>query len=506
MKYSKEAVNIAMTAMTNKSLMMKLALNKSNRHIIEETTSFLHIQFPIIPIKFRCWLIINDIDESNYPKCGHCGKFASWDKEYSVSINRFCSDKCSKVHGRLSSAVKEKLADYDWLYQKRIVERMSVLNIGILLGCSEIPVSRAIKELKIPKIKLNESEHSVKVFLHNKEWLIEQHVTLRKTCKEIGEDIGTSKAAISLALANHDIIANATNSYPRKFNKISKEENTLLEFVKSLVPNNIIKQSDRKILEGQEIDILLPELNIGFEYNGIISHIHSHHKGIQNGNKEKNYHYNKTKNAENKGVKLFHIFSDDWTLNKEVVKGLIAAKLGYSEHTIFARKCEISLLQKFEKSSFLNMYHMQGNDKSSIEYGLKYNGDIVALMTFCKSRYNKNANWELSRFVVKKYYNVPGAFSKLLAAFRRNHSGTIISYADRSYSDGGVYIKNGFTLLHENKAGYKYVKNGTIKRLHRAAFMKAKIAPNDPRPEWEIMFDLGYKQIYDCGTLSFLLE
>jgi hypothetical protein len=38
-------------------------------------------------------------------------------------------------------------------------------------------------------------------------------------------------------------------------------------------------------------------------------------------------------------------------------------------------------------------------------------------------------------------YNVVGGFSKLLSYFRNNYVESIVSYADRRYSNGGVYDK-----------------------------------------------------------------
>jgi hypothetical protein len=127
-------------------------------------------------------------------------------------------------------------------------------------------------------------------------------------------------------------------------------------------------------------------------------------------------------------------------------------------------------------------------------------------MTFGVSRYSKKYKWELIRFAIKKNYCVVGAFSKLLKHFRKNNEGSIISYADRTYSNGDVYINNGFTLIATNKPGYHYVAKNVEKRLHRSNFVKSKISVfGDTRTEQEIMFDMGYSKIYDCGTLSFAI-
>ena len=49
----------------------------------------------------------------------------------------------------------------------------------------------------------------------------------------------------------------------------SKAEKEISEFIKS---NGIECRRDRKILEGKEIDVYVPSVNIGFEYNGNLWH------------------------------------------------------------------------------------------------------------------------------------------------------------------------------------------------------------------------------------------
>lgn len=70
-------------------------------------------------------------------------------------------------------------------------------------------------------------------------------------------------------------------------------------------PQLKIIPNDRTVLEGKEIDILLPDLNIGFEYDGIYWH-----KDRKQYDKEKDdlawykgiilYHINETRNKKDK--------------------------------------------------------------------------------------------------------------------------------------------------------------------------------------------------------------
>jgi hypothetical protein len=61
---------------------------------------------------------------------------------------------------------------------------------------------------------------------------------------------------------------------------------------------NVIRK-DRGILNGKEIDIYLPDYNIGIEFNGLYYH--------SNLFVDNNYHVNKSNLANEKGIKLNYI-------------------------------------------------------------------------------------------------------------------------------------------------------------------------------------------------------
>lgn len=42
-----------------------------------------------------------------------------------------------------------------------------------------------------------------------------------------------------------------------------------------------------------------------------------------------------------------------------------------------------------EKDEFLDKHHIQGRDISKLRYGLRCNEELVAVMTFIKSRFDK---------------------------------------------------------------------------------------------------------------------
>ena len=88
-------------------------------------------------------------------------------------------------------------------------------------------------------------------------------------------------------------------------------------------------------------------------------------------------------------------------------------------------------------------------------------------MTFCKSRFNKNYEWELSRYSSSKH--VIGGAGKLLKYFERIYKPkSLITYADRRFSQGKLYYKLGFTFDHFSSPNYFYCDQNLniLSRIH----------------------------------------
>lgn len=100
---------------------------------------------------------------------------------------------------------------------------------------------------------------------------------------------------------------------PKCAKSFSSQEDEIRRFVSSLGFSSI---KDRTILDGKEIDIYIPELRIGIEYNG--SAFHASKNGVYE-NKDKNYHMNKFILAKERGINLITIFDKDFICNKSLV-------------------------------------------------------------------------------------------------------------------------------------------------------------------------------------------
>jgi len=278
--------------------------------------------------------------------------------------------------------------------------------------------------------------------------------------------------------------------YPHNKSKGELELQNYLDFLQINYNCN-----DRSMLGDLEYDIYIPEKKIAIEFNGVYWHSTEF--------KDSDYHVNKFLRSAKAGVHLISIFEDEWINKKEIVCNRLANVLGCSQ-TVPARKCKIVELSGKDYKQFVQTYHLQGTTSATYKYGLVYHDELVAVMSFSKSRYTDD-DYELMRYCSKD--TVVGGAGKLFKHFvTKFNPNSIISYANRCWSNGKLYHQLGFADVtdHLVNSGYWYVKNNT--RYHRSNFTKNKLVSCGANPtltESEIMAQHGYLKIYDCGNYKF---
>jgi hypothetical protein len=292
-------------------------------------------------------------------------------------------------------------------------------------------------------------------------------------------------------------VCNTINSYNNSGFQID-----LTNFIKNNYDDTLIL-NDREIIKPNEIDIYLPDLNLGFEFDGLYWHNELY--------KSLHYHLNKTEDCEKLGIKLIHIYEDDWLHKQDIVKSRILNLLGKSEK-IMARKCIIKEINDNKLvREFLEQNHLQGFVGSKYKIGLFYQDELVSLMAFGSQRKamgqkSKEGSYEMLRFCNKLNVNVVGGASRLFKYFIKKYEpNDVISYADRSWSSGDLYKNLGFELVHKTKPNYYYVVDGI--RKHRFGFRKDVLIKNGAdqnKTEHEIMLEKGIFRIYDSGHLKYI--
>ncbi len=306
----------------------------------------------------------------------------------------------------------------------------------------------------------------------------------------------------------HSDVFNFDHLYCEKCDPIlkNKYESEIYDFLIKETNNKFdIKRRDRTVLFGKELDFYIPELKIAFEFNGLYWHSENSKKI------NKKYHLNKTNICSIHGIRLIHIFENEWNYKKDIVKSIIRNILNNHDERIYARKCIVEKISISQKNEFLNENHIQGEDRSSIKLGLFYNKNLVSVMTFRKtSRFDKNVEWELMRFVNKMNTIVVGGASKIFKHFIKNYNpNDIVSYSDKRYFTGCIYNTLNFNFVKNTSPNYYYVSKNYKDLKNRMSFQKHKLKnileTFDPSmTEWQNMQLNGYDRIWDCGNSKWI--
>jgi hypothetical protein len=267
--------------------------------------------------------------------------------------------------------------------------------------------------------------------------------------------------------------------------------------------NGVIVQNTKDVIKPYEIDIYLPELKLGFEFNGVFWHSDKF--------KDNNYHLKKYNKGVENDIKIITIWEDDWTLKREICVSFVLNKITSKLNKIMARKTLIKSVDYLTSKSFLDSNHLQGDCKSSIRLGLYNSDELVSIMTFSRLRMplggkNLEGVYELTRFCNKLNTTVTGGASKLLKKFIQDINPIEIqTYSDNLISNGDLYNDLGFKFSGVSNPGYWYVINGV--RNHRFNWRKSKLVKmgyDKNKTEEEIMLEMGYFKIFNAGNKKWI--
>ena len=212
---------------------------------------------------------------------------------------------------------------------------------------------------------------------------------------------------------------------------------------------------------------------------------------------EKTYHIEKTNLAEEHGFSCIHVW--DWDDPEMIAKSLLHRK------TVYARDCRVTEVSISSANKFIEENHFQGKCRGTeTAVGLEFDGELVAVMTFGKSRYNKNYSKELLRLCFKSGIRVTGGAAKMFKFYVENHNPeSVISYCDRSKFTGKVYETLGFKLLRHGTPSLHWCNGKT--HIRESMLLKLgfdKIFGTDygkGTDNRELMRMHRYAEVYDCG-------
>ena len=540
----------------------KKEFEKYGKHILD------YVPIPEIKelhFSTRTYWFLNDVTE--FPKCATCGKELDHKqpcRPLTGYLNKHCSNSCAqkdplyqqqqqkkslekygtlsptqsaivkqKQKETLSSRSKEAIEKSNELRRQTCEQRYGKANVSQVKEIKDKSVAKFVSRSIDEKKKTREKTHKTIIERYGKDYY---HTLIRTSC-----NVGQMKRSYKMLSQSTEFnifcsedeyvkmkfdhqqrltvqckkckeIYTASiaalhrgNSCPicRPAECVSKTEQEMQQFIVDICKqkNMSYRLNTRQAIYPLELDVFVSTKNIAIEFDGL--YWHSDDLKL-----DKDYHLNKTQLCEEKNIQLVHVFENEWLSKKSIVKSRIRNLLGVYDRTLYARKCVIKEVDSKTSKAFQEQNHIQGAVHASINIGLYCDNELVSVMTFGKTRFSKKYEWELLRFCSKLNYHVIGAAGKLLSYFEKTYRPkSLVSYADRRWSQGKVYKALGFELDHISAPNYWYWKD--VSQIYsRVMFQKHTLSKQlksyDPAlTEVQNMKDNGYKRIFDCGNLVF---
>ena len=318
------------------------------------------------------YAILNDIDFNDYT-CIKCGKKFNFNKNNRTKICPVCrmkiTQKSEECKEKIRKTCLEKYGvDHPWKSEK-IKEKIKNTNLkkyGFehssqndkikskqIKTCQERYGKNSptqVKEIKDKQVKTTLEKYKVKNYFQKyskseefkelrkeqfwktiKSWSkyliplfekcdldkIRSNKVYKWKCVKCGNEF-ESHIHKTMHIEEFPYLPRCLNCYPY-LSGYSNLEKELVDFCKQYFPN--LECHNSQLIKPYELDIVINELKLCFEFNGSFWHSLNAWKLKHNDTINYcNYHLNKVIKCNEKGYRLIHIWEDEWNSNKDLIK------------------------------------------------------------------------------------------------------------------------------------------------------------------------------------------
>lgn len=260
----------------------------------------------------------------------------------------------------------------------------------------------------------------------------------------------------------------------------------------------------RNVIENRELDFYIPSCGVAIETNDVCTHNSTHNlRFCQKPPKPKNYHYQKSLDCSQLGIRLIHVWDYEWNDERKrpILENIILGACHKLEHRFYARKCGMIHITPTDErwqecNKFFEKNNIQGNRGGKIVIALVDTNTDEILMAykfghafFGHGKYE----WEMVRGATKLGCQVIGGASRLWKEFIRCYDPNSIVY----YVDFNYFVGNGV----EHLDGIEHIKDQISFKNY---FVKEKVVKNrDPKNHKQIQQMVAQHKVlelYNAGT------
>lgn len=274
----------------------------------------------------------------------------------------------------------------------------------------------------------------------------------------------------------------------------SKGEVALCNFIKEILPTETV-ESNVRILNMKEIDVYVPNKNIGFEFNGL--YWHSDALG-----KDELYHLNKTTLAKQKGIELIHIFEHQWKYKEDLVKDYILKYLNLQSSEIDLSLCNVQEVSKEDSFKFHTENSLYEVSNSEINLGLYFMNECIALISINEF----DSNYTVENISMKQGFCNNDVYKYLLNYFETKYSKKDILCS----SDIAIPIKDTLEYLgfsfHKREFSKGYYFNPADLSILNKPEIENILQNTNETDEYLAITEEGYLRYWDCGKDTYIKQ
>lgn len=213
-------------------------------------------------------------------------------------------------------------------------------------------------------------------------------------------------------------------------------------------------------------------------------------------------------NASENKYDFIGLFEDELSAsNWPKVKNLLRNRLKVNRvpRSIRPQKCEVRMIHCREADEFYDQFHYIGACKSSNNYGVFYEDELIGCASFKHPTRQSQHPWELVRMASHEDYRVHGIWGRLINQFIQEHQPkSLVSFSDNRLFSGNVYQKIGFTHDGDIPSDYYWCRDG--KRFHKSGLRKKQHEKESGLTEYELREAQGYTRVWDLGKKRWLIK
>lgn len=282
----------------------------------------------------------------------------------------------------------------------------------------------------------------------------------------------------------------------------SKKQADVFNFIASIYGGQM-KMNDRTQIYPYEIDIYLPDLKLGIEFDGL--YWHSAYGGANDAQ-----HLYKTNLCKDKGIQLIHLFEDEWDNRKNQCKSKLEEII--KQHNDVLENFSIQHVDKEKAQRFFdnNSYDIFAKASSTMNIALVgKTGKTYAMLACTKS----NDKLLIGDFCCANGYHYQNSYETLInyakdILAKHHHCNIIQISIDNRWLINYSWLES-FSLVNQTNPSFwlidfkeKYVR--CQKGIERRILQKFGIKENESIQSFMDANSMTY--VADCGNLIYQMQ